>query len=92
MNIKTMMKSAHELNHEERQRLGHPPTGDMEDYLVVYHDGHPKVVVSDEMAPEDVRFYRDLSWIGPAIEKAYEWGREDGYVDGRQAGVYEGGC
>jgi len=46
-------------------------------YLKVWHNEKVLYVFSCAMEPEDVRFYRDLSWVGPALEKCYELGRGD---------------
>lgn len=46
-------------------------------YLIIKHKGKILSVESDAMEPEDVRFYRDLSWVKDMIEQAYELGAKD---------------
>ncbi len=50
---------------------------DYDDYLIVKHNGKVIAFHSDRMEPEDVRFYRDLSWIHPLLEEVYELGKQD---------------
>lgn len=45
--------------------------------LVVLHNEKEIRRHSDGMEPEDVMFYRDLSWIGEAVLEAYELGKKD---------------
>ena len=44
-------------------------------YLLIWHKGKLFNHYSDAMEPEDVAFYRDLDWIGPALEEAYALGK-----------------
>jgi hypothetical protein len=45
-------------------------------YVIEYDDGHPsRIVGSDGGEPEDQTLVRDWSWIVPALERAYEDGR-----------------
>ena len=48
-------------------------------YLRVSH-GEMISLYSDAMEPEDAVFYRDLSWISGAIERAFK----SGYLDGAE--------
>ncbi len=48
--------------------------------LTMYHNEKIVERHSDWMKLEDVGFIRDLKWIKPAIEKAYQLGVEDGKV------------
>lgn len=43
-------------------------------YLII-EDGEYKKVYSDAMEPEDVKFYRDLSWV--ALELQRDYGKKD---------------
>lgn len=45
--------------------------------LIVTHNGKEILRETDGGEPEDQSFYRDWSWVKPAIEKAYQLGRED---------------
>jgi hypothetical protein len=47
--------------------------------LVVLHNGEEIRRESDRMEPEDVMFFRSLSWVEGAIKEAYELGKEDGW-------------
>ncbi len=47
-------------------------------YIKVFHNGVLIALESDAMEPEDVRFYRDLGWIGPLLKTCYELGVKDG--------------
>lgn len=40
-------------------------------YYLVIEDGDYKKVYSDAMEPEDVKFYRDLSWVAEELQRAY---------------------
>lgn len=53
------------------------PNDDVRCELIVTHNGKEIVRVSDDMAPEDAIFLRDLDWIPGAIRTAYKLGRED---------------
>lgn len=45
--------------------------------LIVEHNNKIIFSMTDNMEPEDVTFYRDLSDIPDIIQKAYELGRKD---------------
>ena len=45
--------------------------------LLIIHNGKEIGRYSDGMEPEDVSFYRDLSWIAEAIEESYELGKKE---------------
>ena len=47
-------------------------------HLLMYHNGKLEGHVTDNMEPEDARFYRSLAWIESWIRKAYQYGVEDG--------------
>lgn len=47
-------------------------------YLVMTYGMNVIRIESDAMCPEDVRFYRDLSWVEDAINQAYKLGVGDG--------------
>ena len=49
--------------------------------MVVVHKGSIMDVQRDGYEPEDVRFYRSLSWIPSMIEQAYKLGLKDGQND-----------
>ncbi len=51
---------------------------DCTSYLLMYRNGKLDCYATDHMEPEDVRFWRDLSWIESWIKKAYQYGVEDG--------------
>lgn len=46
--------------------------------LVVKHNDVEIFRAHDIMEPEDVSFYRSLSWVDGIIEKAYKLGVQDG--------------
>jgi len=46
-------------------------------YIRVTHKNELIALESDAMEQEDTRFYRDLKWIAPLIEKAYFMGKEE---------------
>jgi hypothetical protein len=52
------------------------------EYLVIRYKGEILSIESDAMEPEDARFYRDLSWIKPMIERAYELGVSESKSNG----------
>ena len=56
-------------------------------YLVVLHNGKEIRRHSDEMEPEDVMFYRDLSWVGDAILESYELGKKDSKCKEERDGI-----
>lgn len=66
------------LTEDEKRYAPNNGSGkDMAAYLrITYEDGDSHVE-SDAMEPEDANFYRDLSWIGVAIKRAYEQGLKD---------------
>lgn len=45
-------------------------------FLQVIFKGEEIAFHSDEMEPEDVRFYRNLSWVPDLLEKVYQLGLE----------------
>lgn len=45
-------------------------------YLRITYNGATIGLYSDAMEPEDCRFYRDLSWIVPALLEAYLLGEK----------------
>lgn len=47
-------------------------------FLRISHGDEVILFESDSMEPEDVSFYRDLSWIPDALKKVYDLGFEDG--------------
>ena len=55
--------------------------------LVVLHNGEEIRRHSDGMEPEDVMFYRDLSWVGDAILEAYELGKKDSKLKEEKDGI-----
>lgn len=46
-------------------------------YIKILHNNKVLSIESDAMEPEDSYFFRDLSWIPNALEKAYQLGYED---------------
>jgi hypothetical protein len=70
------MLSYDELTKEEQEDQYHDPY-DSVNYIRVKHEGKVILLESDQMEPEDTKFYRDLSWIPGIIEKAYKLGRLD---------------
>lgn len=78
MSITTEVAFYDDLTEEERE--GQPDNGsgaDCASYLRVYHNGELIDTYSDAMEPEDITFYRDLSWISAALQDAYERGKAD---------------
>ena len=51
------------------------------DILAIYKYGKLDRVETDGYEPEDAIFSRDLAWIKPALEQAYEQGKEDAYIE-----------
>jgi len=47
-------------------------------FILIYHGDELIFYQSDNMEPEDVSFYNDLSWIPDMIETAYKLGLKDG--------------
>ncbi len=46
-------------------------------YLRLRHNGHTILLKSNAMEPEDVSFYRDLSWVVDWLIKMYELGKQE---------------
>lgn len=64
--------------------------GDIEDHKIYDHEFSQQLKITDNngtriyydlMEPEDVRFYRDLSWVQGELESAYQSGYEDAEKD-----------
>jgi hypothetical protein len=47
-------------------------------YIRLTHGGKTVMILSDAAEPEDLTFYRDLSGVLSAIERAYKLGIQDG--------------
>jgi hypothetical protein len=62
---------------DDIKEIKEPPYSkwDMYGYLVIRWDDGVIQVEDDHMEPEDTMFYRDLRWIKPALEEAYEAGK-----------------
>lgn len=74
MSLTVEILSKDELTPEEQENYG---SDNYNQYLKITHNGKVICLESDQYEPEDVGFYRDLSWIPIIIRKAYELGKED---------------
>jgi len=71
-----------DLGKEEQESASNNGSGkEYASYLRVLHNGETILLESDTMEIEDVRFFRDLSWVQKIILRSYELGRMDGVID-----------
>lgn len=64
-----------DLTEEEQEDVPNNGCGkDMATYIRITDNDETRVY-SDAMEPEDTTFYRDLSWIAPELEAAYNQGK-----------------
>jgi len=76
MMLSAIVQNFDELTHDEQQRVSNNGSGKKyASYLRVIHDGDTILLKSSAMEPEDVSFYRDLSWIAGALENVYRLGK-----------------
>jgi len=70
--------SFNDLTDDEKESVPNNGNGkEYANYIKVTHNGNLLLLESDAMEPEDCVFYRDLSWVAPALKDMYEIGRAD---------------
>lgn len=77
--MRVTYKGYEDMTEEDWKVHGYKPSyDDYSTYLVISHNGRTIAIHADGGEPEDATFGRDFSWIGDAIESAYEAGLADG--------------
>lgn len=78
MTLEVKIQQYNDLSDDEKACASNNGSGkEYASYLRVEYNGGTIVLENDAMEPEDVRFYRDLSWVQVAILAAYELGKRD---------------
>lgn len=76
--LEVINQSFEDLTEDEQEAASNNGSGkEYAGYLRVIYNGETILFKSDAMEPEDVRFYRDLSWIPSIIRIAYEFGKSE---------------
>lgn len=77
--LKVEMLNSSNLTEEEKEEIY---CDEYDTILKVTHNNKVIALESDGMEPEDVKFYRDLSWVPDLLEECYKLGRIDGFDEG----------
>lgn len=76
--LKISIEQFDDLSNDEKECASDNGVGkECASYLRICNNGQTILLESSAIAPEDVSFYRDLSWVAKWMMKMYEIGKSE---------------